>query len=317
MGVLLFAALVWYASPGKILAMFKTADYRLILTAWAVRILATVVRTARFSLFVRIRGNVFRAFAVFSFGRLLNMALPFRTGDFAMLAVLKRAQFAPTIAHLLPVWLLLRVTDALALAVWFSAAVALSTFGRQYLPAGITVIVIALCTLFFLHYAIHLVPRRFLENRSNWLVGRLAAIVDGVRASEGTVKRILASLAGLLIWGLLVLSAVLAQLAFFTPLDLQSAVLAAVFVYAFSVIPVNAPLGVGTGEVMWSAAMVLVGVPLETAVPLAIGVRISMLAMLIIEGALGGLLLSWLQRASEPAVGDAKTVSIRQNGVRS
>lgn len=290
-GVGIFLALVWYASPATIWATVKGANFQLIGAAWAVSLFTTVIRTARFSMFVPIGDKLLRAYAVFSLSRFINMSMPFRTGDIAMLAVLKKAQMTRTIAHLLPVWFVLRISDALALAVWFCGAVIFSTLGREYLPLGVALIIVAVCALFFMQHAVAFIPDRLLRNTDNWLIGRLSAVIEGVRESEGVAKRILASLGGLMIWGSLIGSAVLTQMAFGTPLGIEAAFLAAVFAASFSVIPVNAPLAVGTGEIMWAGAMVLVGLPLEVAIPLAISVRLSALAVMLIEATFGGVLL--------------------------
>jgi uncharacterized membrane protein YbhN (UPF0104 family) len=308
-GILLLAFLIWYASPSKVFETLKGADFRLIVAAWVTTIIATIARTIRFAIFVHIRRMLLRTYAVFSVARLLNLALPFRTGDLAMLALLKRVGLARSIAHLLPVWLLLRTTDALALATWFCGAVALSTIGREYLPAGISIVIIAFFALFLMHYAVDLVPRKMLQKPDNWFALRFAAVAEGVRSAEGTSKRVFAILTGLLIWGLLLGSATLSQMAFSTPLDMRSALLAATLVFSFSILPIHAPPGVGTGEVMWSTAMVLVGVPLEDAVPIAIGVRMSALAILFIEAATGGFLMLVRPDGRKTPVDEADTAS--------
>jgi uncharacterized membrane protein YbhN (UPF0104 family) len=165
-----------------------------------------------------------------------------------------------------------------------------------------------------MQHAIAFVPDRLLRNTDNWFVGRLAAVIEGMRESGGVGKRILATAAGLIIWGLLIGSAVLTQIAFGTPLDIETAFLAAVFAAAFSIIPINAPLAVGTGEIIWTAAMVIVGLPLETAIPLAISVRVSTVSVMIIEGALGGGLLLSMSAASRAAA--AETTEIGNDRVR-
>lgn len=314
-GVAILATLIWYASPSTIWATIRGANFQLILAAWTMSLLTTAVRTARFSIFVPIGDKLLRAYAVFSLSRFVNMSMPFRTGDIAMLAILKKARMTRTIAHLLPIWFLLRVSDALALAVWFCGAVIFSTLGREYLPVGVALIIGATCALFFMQHALVLVPDRLLSDKDNWVVNRLAAVIEGVRESEGVAKRIMASLGGLLIWGFLIGSAVLTQIAFDTPLSLEMAFLAAVFAAAFSIIPINAPLAVGTGEIIWVGAMMIAGLPLETAIPLAISIRVSTVSVLIIEGVLGGGILLGLSSSSR--IGDTEKLDIAKDEVRS
>ena len=313
-GVAILAVLIWYASPSTIWATLKGANFQLILAAWAMSLFTTVVRTARFSLFVPIGDKLIRAYAVFSLSRFVNMSMPFRTGDIAMLVILKKAQMTRTIAHLLPVWLVLRLSDALALAVWFCGAVIFSTLGREYLPVGVTLIVVAICGLFFIQHALGLIPDRMLRDRDNWVFNRLAAVIEGVRESEGVAKRILASVGGLIIWGLLIGSAVVTQIAFDTPLKLEMAFLAAVFAAAFSIIPINAPLAVGTGEVIWTGAMMIAGLPLEAAIPLAISIRVSTVSVMLIEGTLGGGLL--LSMSANGRVTDGDVTEMGNDKIR-
>jgi hypothetical protein len=57
---------------------------------------------------------------------------------------------------------------------------------------------------------------------------------------------------------------------------------------------------------MWAGAMVLVGLPLEVAIPLAISVRLSTLAVMVIEGSVGSVLLISLASRTGAEINNAE-----------
>jgi hypothetical protein len=135
--------------------------------SWGITFLATAFRTWRYGLFLPLSGKVRVAYGVFSISRLLNLALPFRTGELVVLALLKRTALAPSIAESLPVWAVLRIGDIAALAAWFCLLVGISVLGREYEVVGWTALAIALASIALLYYGPRLV--RFDIELKGWV----------------------------------------------------------------------------------------------------------------------------------------------------
>jgi uncharacterized membrane protein YbhN (UPF0104 family) len=96
----------------------------------------------------------------------------------------------------------------------------------------------------------------------------------------------------LLLWASLLLAMVASQFALNTPLTLSDAGVAAVIVLSASVLPIHAPLGIGTGDAVWAVVMTLFGVPGPQAVAMAVGIRLLTLTAIAIEALVG----VWLVR---------------------
>jgi hypothetical protein len=279
------AALMWYASPVRIWEVLRQTKPEFVLLSWGISFLATGFRTWRYGLFISISHKLRLAYGVFSISRSLNLALPFRSGEIVVLALLKKTGLAPTIAESLPVWVVLRIGDFAALSAWFCAIAGLSVLGRQYKVIGWTALAIALASIALLYFA----PRwvRLDVRFDGWIGDRLRAVGVGFKYLSAAQHQAGALGLSLLLWASLLMSLVGSQYALNTPLTLSDAGVAAVIVLSASVLPINAPLGIGTGDAVWAVVMTLFGVPGPQAVAMALGIRLLTLTALAIETLVG------------------------------
>ncbi|MEM7502620.1 MAG: lysylphosphatidylglycerol synthase transmembrane domain-containing protein [Pseudomonadota bacterium] len=291
-GASVLGLMVWFVPPGQLFAVLATGNGSLIAVACAVSLSSTLLRTYRYLVFFSADDRFARAYSVFSLSRFLNLAFPFRTGDLAVLAILKRNRLSPSIAETAPVWMVLKAADALAITIWFSVIVGMSAFAERYFAFGAVAVIGALGLMVGLQFAPSLLSGRRRARAGGWVGSRLEALLDGLEHMGGTVQKFQAIGLSLIIWGMLISTSVLMQTAFSTPLSTGDAALVTVLVLAVSLLPVHAPLGIGTGEAIWVAVMVMIGVPLEEALPLAIAIRLASLGVLFLEALVGSTVYS-------------------------
>jgi hypothetical protein len=282
--------LIWYASPVRIWEVLRQTKPDFVLLSWGIGFLATSFRTWRYGLFIPISHKLRLAYGVFSISRLLNIALPFRSGEIVVLALLKKTGLAPTIAESLPVWAVLRIGDFAALSAWFCAIAGISVLGRQYRMVGWTALALALASIALIYIAPRWVRLDF--RFGGWIGDRLRAVAGGFKLLSTARHQAGALGLSLLLWASLLLAMVASQYALNTPLTLSDASVAAVIVLSASILPINAPLGIGTGDAVWAVVMTLFGIPGPQAVAMALGIRLLMLTAIAIEALVG----VWLVR---------------------
>ncbi len=291
-GVSVLGFMVWYVSPAKLFAVLAEGNLTLIVVACAVSLSSTLLRTYRYLVFFSAGQHFARAYSIFSLSRFLNLAFPFRTGDLAILAILKKNRLSPSIAETAPVWMVLKVADALAITIWFSVIVGMSALSERYLAFGALAVVGALGLMVVLQFAPSLLAGQRRSPSTGWIGSRLGALLDGVEHMGGTLQKFQAIGLSLIIWGMLISTSVLMQTAFSTPLSIGETALATALVLAVSLLPVHTPLGIGTGEAIWVAVMVMIGMPLEEALPLALAIRLASLGVLFLEAMVGSTVYS-------------------------
>jgi uncharacterized membrane protein YbhN (UPF0104 family) len=76
-------------------------------------------------------------------------------------------------------------------------------------------------------------------------------------------------------------------LTFHTPLTLSQCAVVVGFVLTIDLLPVRAPLGLGTGDAAWTAALILFEIPAPEAIALAIGARLFHMLLTGLEGSVG------------------------------
>lgn len=297
-GITLFSAMIWYVSPRGVLDVLGNVNWHYLALAWAVTLIATVFRTLRYALFMPVSHSPLLAYSVFSLSRLINVALPFRTGELATLAVLKRAKLAPAIATTVPSWFVIRVTDVFAVSMWFLLITGTALGNNNYIVVGVLALFVSAAFLLLLQNAHMLVPTSWIGREGNWLSGRIAAVIGGLSHIRSLKKKLLAVGLSLLIWAVLIASLILTQYAFLTPLVPTEAALVSILVMGITLLPVNAPMGIGTGDALWSSVLVFVGLPIHEAVPLALGIRFAIISITVLEGAIGFLLFRSLTQKS-------------------
>lgn len=294
-GASLFSVLFSHISINDLVTVLSRADGSYLSVAILAGFTVSVLRTIRYGRFFPARGRWINLYGAFALMRLLNSALPFRSGELVSLSILKKYRLSPNIAETVPVWILLRVTDVIIISTLFFLALATTSLTEgfhqklqsvQSLLLGITggLVAIMMCLLIFLsRLRTWVVGGRLLQWLSSFHVG-----VQRIRS----VQLFLGTLAlTALIWGALATLTIFAQLAFSTPLPIWSCFFASVTVFAIGLLPVHSPLGIGTGEAAWVGAMMLLDVGADEAITIAISVRLVTLSSLGIEGLIGYFLL--------------------------
>jgi uncharacterized membrane protein YbhN (UPF0104 family) len=291
-GISALGVLIWYASPARLLEVLRQTRPDFVALSWGITFLATAFRTWRYALFLPVSGKVRVAYGVFSLSRLLNLTLPFRTGEIVVLALLKRTGLAPTIAESIPVWAALRIGDVVALSAWFCVIAGIGVLGHQYEVIGWTALGLALGALAVLFFGARWL--RLDVRLDGWIGGRVSAVVAGFKFLGAARRQVGALGLSLLLWATLLLSMVVAQFALNTPLAATDMAVVAVIALSASVLPINAPLGIGTGDAVWAVVLALFGVPGPQAIAIALGIRLILLSAVSLEALVG----TWLVRQS-------------------
>jgi uncharacterized membrane protein YbhN (UPF0104 family) len=105
-GPALFALLLSQVSVAELVEVLSQAQPAFIVAAVLFGLAATVVRVVRFYHFFPAPGRWLELYAAFASVRAINYVLPFRSGELAALALLKKRRLAPSIAETSPVWLI-------------------------------------------------------------------------------------------------------------------------------------------------------------------------------------------------------------------
>lgn len=294
-GTGLLTVLLRHVSLSQLAEVLSRADVRYLLTAFLVGLATTAFRTIRYGCFFPARGRWLELYGAFAFMRLLNFALPFRSGEMVFLGMLKKYRLSPSIAETAPVWLLLRATDVGILSVLCAFTLSVSSLPGtlderlQWVPC----VLMAACVMcFVLMFCLPIGTSGHSNVTSRgWLSQRLQKF----RAGLSHIRSIRAFLRTLclaaLIWGAMVTVMTSAQLAFGTPLHFRDSCLLSVAVLIITLLPINAPLGIGTGEAAWAGLMIIFGVEAAEAIAIAISVRLVFISVIMTDGLIGVSLL--------------------------
>lgn len=297
LGALLMIVLLRYVSIEQFVGVARRGHVGWIAVCCAAGLLATVFRVVRFGLFFGSSRHCVPMYGVFATTRLLNYLLPFRTGELALLALLKQYKLAPTIAETTPVWLLLRLSDVGALATLSVIGFGVFAFDVGLARAGwLLMAVFGGCAVAFLAVAAWVTQRR--TTPGSWWRGRLSSFRQGFRHLHDKRKVLTSFVLALLIWMLVASTATFVQIAFDTPLSLDRCLLVALSVLAVSVLPIHGPLGLGTDDASWAGLMILAGVGTSEAVALALCARIVLTGILLLDATLG-LVILWSRRVED------------------
>ncbi|MGE4652198.1 MAG: lysylphosphatidylglycerol synthase domain-containing protein, partial [Myxococcota bacterium] len=125
---------------------------------------------------------------------------------------------------------------------------------------------------------------------SSWLSGRLKVMRAGLRHTVRPGMVIGSFLFALAVWGSMLACVTLFQLALGSPLSVDGCFRAAVAISVVSLLPVHAPMTIGTGEAAWTGIMVASGMAMEPAILMALGIRVLSLVLLSVDSGMGALL---------------------------
>ncbi len=290
-GLSLFGLLISQISLSDFLNNFFRVNLFYFFAAFLVGISVTILKTIRFGYFYPAPGRWLGLYGVFAVLRVVYYILPFNTGELVYLAALKKYQYTPTIAETAPTWLFLRLTDIIALALWFTFVLFIvpftgNLFGEMY-SFRWAIIGIASAMLVIILSLPFWVPRIPLSKNENWFTNRIKLFQSGFNRTFGMTTLVRTLINSLLIWFSAILFDTLALIAFNTPLSFMECFLATTAMYSISLLPLNAPLNIGTDEAIWTGILMLSGIAANQAISIALGIRIVSFLVLLTEGIIG------------------------------
>jgi len=297
-GVVLLLGMTTQLDSEQALSVISTVDLVWLSSAVSASLLATAFRALRFRLLIPPVGRVIDLVGAFSVMRIASIMLPFQSGQLVLLQHLKNRGLIRTIAGATPAWLLTRAGDVLALLTFFfitQVALAADLPGHVEILILVLVSCSVLVILSGLYWKCDGLPRMFrFVRHSPWLFSRLDDVAAGLKQiSRGRIVGSLFASHG--VWAAMVAVTVFSQIAFGSSLSWQNAILAAVLIQMCGLLPIHAPLQIGTGEATWVASMALAGLPVDDGVYVAVGIRIASLICLAFESGVGWLLVSQRQ----------------------
>lgn len=294
-GITIFLILINQISFSEFLKILSKVNIAYLVAAFFIGISATIIKAIRFGFFFPAPGRWLGLYGVFAVLRVLYYLLPFNSGEIVYLTTLKKYRFTPSITETAPTWFFLRLTDIIALSVWFIIILFLipfsgSLFGEMYSFRWI-IIGMALALFVVISSFPFWIPRIRISESDNWLSQRLRLLQSGFRRTFKIATLIKTLTVSMIIWFVLILFDTFALLAFNTPLSFWECFLASTAIYSMSLLPINAPLNLGTDEALWTGVLMLAGVSASLAVSIALSIRIVSMLVLMTEGIVGFLLL--------------------------
>jgi len=301
-GLLLLAWVLSQVSLPQLATVLRHADAPMLAAALALGLLATALRAIRYTLFFPGHSRWLNLYGAFALMRLLNLAMPLRTGEVAFLGLLKRHGLAPSIAETLPVWLVLRLTDVSSLALLLLAASLHPARPEEWPAAHWIVLALAVAMALSAVATVAIAARYRTRDAATWLSSRLAAFRAGWSRVRG-LRLMPVMVLAMAIAAAMIGVTTLAQLALASPLPWLQCALISVMILAVAMLPIHGPLGLGTFEVTWVGLMAWYDVPVPQAAGIAVGIRLLGLVLILIDGALGSLLLAIPETAARPPAG--------------
>ena len=274
-------------------AAFREANYIWLLVAIALGLAATVLRAKRFELFFPHHLGFPRIYGIFALARPLNVILPFRSGELLMLFLLKRYRAVPSVTESIPVWAVIKTSDVLALvallAILFAFVSGIFEHYASYLWIGMGLAILACVLGVVAMWGV----RSWSPADPNSRVGQLVrALQDGGMRLRSSRRLGACLILALAIATLLVGAQSLAQVAFVTELPFAGIVAVAVTGLVASLLPFHAPMGIGTGDLVWVGTMTVFGMPLEQGVAIALSMRVVVIITIVLDGIIGAAILA-------------------------
>lgn len=298
-GIILFVIIINQISWKELLNVISNVDLLYLVPALIFGISTTVLKTIRYGYFFPAPGRWVNLYGTFAFSRLMYYVLPFNTGEVAYLSLLKKHKFSPTIAETVPTWIFLRITDVIALGLWtILALIIIPSHGILYEKMHsfrwlfVGVIAVFVIILLTLPYWISFIS---FKSANGWFSERLAALKSGFSKTLG-IRAFFRSLAiAMVIWAAIIASDVFTQLTFNTPLQLPECLIAAITILSLTLLPINPPMNLGTGDVAWAGVMIIAGVSTTFAISFAISIRIIGMIIILADGLIGYSILLFYQ----------------------
>lgn len=305
-GLSLFGILLSQISLKEFLNVFSSIDIRYFAAAFIAGISSTVFKSIRFGYFFPAPGRRVSLYGIFAFLRVLYYLLPFNTGELVYLSVLKKYRFSPTITETAPTWFFLRLTDIIALSIWIIVVLFLSPltgslYGKIYSVRWL-IIGLAGGLIFFILSFPFWIPRIPLGKSEHWFFQRIKIFKSGFTRTFGINTLVKTLVISLLIWCLLILFDTFSLIAFNTPLTFAECFLASIALYCISLLPINAPMNIGTDEAIWTGILMLSGIASNQAISIALSIRVISLFVLLTEGLIGFSIIFIRQNTMESSI---------------
>jgi uncharacterized membrane protein YbhN (UPF0104 family) len=292
-GVLLFVGVIYFTSWRNFSEILVGMDYLYLSIAIFFGIIATFIRSLRFRFFFLTNLSHFHTYAAFAWIRVVNYVMPFRSGEIVALMILKRGGFSSTITEISPVWLLMRIADFTGLFIIMTLATLASSVGSSLFAVGTSAAMAAVLVLVSLLF--NVASRRMLDwaetrwGRRSWAQNRIGLLRQGLaRLTQPNAHPVL-QLGAIAIWAANAGVTACTLLALGVELSVLSCLLISTLAFAVGLLPIRAPLGIGTVDLTWAGLLMAFGVDQQTAISLALGVRLVQTLLVIIDA-----ILAWV-----------------------
>lgn len=297
-GLGLITWLLWRTNIGELLDSLAHVQYPLLVFGIAGNLLTPLLRAERFRWLYHIEGRRREITGILGQYGLLNMLLPLRAGDVAILGILKVRHVIPSIAEALPRWVVLRAGDLAAVLSLVLVTAVFVPFHSD-LDAWIWAAQIGVGTLILVGI-VSIVWMRHLKPTSNdpptgMLAGRMWALRRGLAGLNHTGTLIRMLVWSFIIWGWHAFLLAVEFAAFNMPLEPQQLWAISVAILAISILPIHAPLAIGTLHAVQVGLLQLFDIPLSVAMATAIGIHAAMVVTVAAQGLMGTLLLTKLE----------------------
>ena len=294
-GLGLLAWLLWRVSLGEVVQALSHVKYPLLVLGIVGHLFTPFLRAERFRHLYGITGRRFELTGLMGQYGLLNLLLPLRTGDVALLGMLKVRQAIPSIAEALPRWIVLRCGD-LAAVLTLVLLTALAVPFHASLTPWVRATQVAMGLLVLGGISALLVLRSLPKPEERAPVGFFPGRIWALRRGLAGLQKV-GALGGVLGYSLLIWTWHTALLAIeYAAFNLNVSPIQfwaiSIGVLTITILPVHAPLAIGTLHAAQVGLLQLFEVPIPLALATAIGIHAAMIVTVVVQGLLGTLMLA-------------------------
>lgn len=294
-GIVLLFLLFQEVTILDIAKVFYKINLNFFFIAVTISFVITFIRVIRYKIYFPSLNRWMKLYGGFAFLRLMNIALPFRSGELVFLSILKKYRLAPSIIEAASVWFIIKTTDLLSFSLLFFTAMGLVSFSFRakldfewirWCLVGISGI--ALIVMIYLPF---IASKISYSDGGGLIIRKIEQFSKGIKKAQNLKTFFITVIISIMIWGAQIIFTTCLQLTFGAPLPLASCLIISVSALAFSLLPIHAPMGIGTGESVWAGLFFVSGIESAQAIAIAINIRLVILMLTLIEGLTGLYLL--------------------------
>jgi len=294
LGISLLVWLLWRADFKQMGLALGRVNMLIFVLAIAADLITPIFRAHRFACIFNVHGRILELSGFMGVFNFMNMIFPLRSGEVVFLMMLKKRKIIPTVAESLPRWIVLRAFDLLAIMGLILVAAIIvrppsgfeSLFRLARIIFGLSVLGMGLMLLVLSRIA----PPPALPKSGGFIQGRIWALRCGLQGISDLRVLFGGILWSAIIWIWLTLVTVVSYLAFQINLPFHQILWVVLGVLGFSILPLNAPGGLGTLEAIQVALLCFFGIPESEAIGVAIGVHAIVLLTSGIQGLAGAMI---------------------------